>query len=213
MRCGRRAASPCSRASPRRWAEALPALAAASPSGRTGTCGGGFGEGERIGSVQARTLDARLHMVERAFEVRLTIPDNEAYTALTTLRRLEVACEEVVRADVHVFGVDEGVDTEELTRALKTAATIYNPNKHRLRPLPTPRPSPGEVWITSDGAVPRERDRIVVGGVELKGVRTAWRATSWRLLDGGGNPVAAEVLDRAVETLLCNPAFQRAIKA
>jgi len=151
-------------------------------------------------------------MIERAFEIRLAIPDNEAYTALATLRRLAIECEGIVRADVHVFGADDDVNPEALGRVLTTIATIYNPNKHRMRALDDPRPKPGEVWVTSN-EMPGPRDRVVVGGVELDGVRTAWRATSWRLLDGGGRDVPTEVLDRAVETLLCNSAFQRAIKA
>ena len=149
-------------------------------------------------------------MIEHAFEIQLVIPDNEAYTALTTLKRLDVPCDQVVRSDVHVFGAEDDVDAGELARLLMTIATIYNPNKHRLRALDAPRPKPGEAWIASS-EIPQVREHVQVGGVELKGVRTAWRATSWRLLDRAGNTVPAEVLGRAVETLLCNPAFQRAI--
>jgi len=151
-------------------------------------------------------------MIERAFEIRLAIPDNEAYTALETLRRLAIECEGIVRADVHVFGTEDDVNPEQLGRVLTTIATIYNPNKHRLRALDNPRPKPGEVWVTST-ELPARKERVVVGGVELEGVRTAWRATSWRLLDGSGGDVPAEVLERAAETLLCNSAFQRAITA
>lgn len=149
-------------------------------------------------------------MIERAFEVRLSIPDNEAYTALATLQRLGLQCADIVRADVHVFGVDEEIGPERLYDLLKTIATIYNPNKHRLRALSEPRPEAGEVWITSN-QMPAQRERVVLGGVTLPGTRSAWRATSWRLLDAGGKDVPGEILQRAVETLLCNPAFQRAI--
>ena len=151
-------------------------------------------------------------MIERAFEVRLSIPDNEAYTALSTLQRLGVQCADVTRADVHVFGVDEDIASDDLFEVLKKIATIYNPNKHRLRALTQPRPSSGEVWITTS-QMPAQRERVVLGGVDVPGARTAWKATSWRLLDTGGKDVAGEVLDQAIETLLCNPAFQRAIKA
>lgn len=150
-------------------------------------------------------------MIERAFEIRLSIPDNEAFTALATLQRLGVQCADITRADVHVFGVDEDVAPDELFDVLKTVATIYNPNKHRLRALSVPRPISGEVWITAN-QMPAERERVVLGGVALPGARTAWRATSWRLFDAGGKDVPSESLDQAVETLLCNPAFQRAIK-
>ena len=149
-------------------------------------------------------------MIERAFAVRLSIPDNEAYTALVTLQRLGVPCAKVVRADVHVFGLDDERG-DELDRLIPRIATIYNPNKHRMRALPSPRPEPGEVWITTR-ELPAARENVVVGGVQLPGVRTTWEATAWRLLDEAGNDVDPAVLDQAVETLLCNPAFQRAIR-
>ena len=151
-------------------------------------------------------------MIERAFAVRLAIPDNEAYTALVTLQRLGVPCEAVSRAEIHVFGLEDDSPEDELARLLPTIATIYNPNKHRFRALPSPRPVPGEVWIAAR-QVPEVREAVVVGGVRLPGVRSAWKATSWRLQDAKGNDVAPEILDRAVETLLCNSAFQRAITA
>jgi hypothetical protein len=151
-------------------------------------------------------------MIERAFAITLAIPDNEASTALMTLQRLGVLCAGIARAAVHVFHTDDNADDAALERALRTVATIYNPNKHRMRKLPQPRPTPGEVWITS-GEPPPPHDRVVVGGVELPGVHGAWQATSWRLLDEGGRDVSPQTLERAVETLLCNPAFQRTIRA
>lgn len=151
-------------------------------------------------------------MVERAFAIHLAIPDNEASTALSTLQRLGLPCADIVRAGIHVFGTDDDIDATELERSLRTIATIYNPNKHRMRRLSQPRPETGEVWITSSD-VPPERERVVIGGVELHGVHTAWQATSWRLRDESGRDVPSAVLGRAVETLLCNPAFQRAIRS
>lgn len=149
-------------------------------------------------------------MIERAFAVRLAIPDNEAYTALVTLQRLGIACSGIARADVHVFGV-ESEAADELTRLVPTIVTIYNPNKHRLAVLDEPRPTAGEVWI-ADGELPRPRQAVVVGGVPLPGVRTVWRATSWRLSAADGKDVSPETLAQAVEALLCNPAFQRVIQ-
>ncbi|MGH7715014.1 MAG: hypothetical protein ACREML_03350, partial [Vulcanimicrobiaceae bacterium] len=133
-------------------------------------------------------------MIERAFEIRLAIPDNEAYTALATLRRLGVACEGIARTDIHVFGVDEAADANGLEAQLKTIATIFNPNKHRLRVREDPRPRAGEVWISST-EVPAAHDSVTIGGVELHGVRTAWKATSWRLLDAAGKDVPQPILD------------------
>ncbi|MBV8152522.1 MAG: hypothetical protein JOY59_13260 [Candidatus Eremiobacteraeota bacterium] len=149
-------------------------------------------------------------MIERAFGVSLTIPDNEAYTALVTLQRLGIACSEAMRADVYVFGVDDEAAADALERLLPTIATIFNPNKHRLRALRAPRPQAGEVWISAAEAGP-PADKLTVGGVLLPRARTVWRATSWRLRDAQGADVAPALLRRAVETLLCNPAFQRAL--
>ncbi|HEY1729629.1 MAG TPA: hypothetical protein VGG22_14725 [Candidatus Baltobacteraceae bacterium] len=151
-------------------------------------------------------------MIEHAFEIRLAIPDNEASTALATLRRLGIACAGIARTDIHVFGLDDGSSAIDLETQLKTIATIFNPNKHRLGTREEPRPRAGEVWISS-ADVPPVHERVMIGGVELRGVRTAWRATSWRLLDSAGKDVPEPILDQAVETLLCNPAFQRAIKS
>jgi hypothetical protein len=151
-------------------------------------------------------------VIEHAFEIRLAIPDNEAYTALATLQRLGVTCAAIARTDIHVFGLDDAADAGDLEAQLKTIATIFNPNKHRLRAREEPRPSEGEVWISS-AEVPAVHEHVTIGGIQLRGVRTAWQATSWRLLDSAGKDVPERILDQAVETLLCNPAFQRAIKS
>ena len=71
-------------------------------------------------------------MIEHAFEIRLAIPDNEAYTALATLQRLGVECAGIARTDIHVFGFDDDTDAGDLEAQLKTIATIFNPNKHRF---------------------------------------------------------------------------------
>src|SRR5579872_3638804 len=113
-------------------------------------------------------------MIEHAFEIRLAIPDNEAYTALATLQRLGVACAGIARTEIHVFGFDDVTSAGDLEAQLRTIATIFNPNKHRLRAREEPRPSAGEVWISS-ADVPAVHEHVSIGGVELRGVRTAWR--------------------------------------
>jgi hypothetical protein len=143
--------------------------------------------------------------VTRAFAVALTIPDNEAFTALETLARLGIPVGRVVRADVWLFDVDGGGD--ELARTVASTETIFNPNKHRLVERRSDRPEPGEVWIAMRDETPATR----VAGRPIAGVRTIRRRTSWRLLDESGADVTADVRTRAVETFLCNPAFQVAI--
>jgi hypothetical protein len=143
----------------------------------------------------------------RTFAVTLTIPDNEAFTALETLSRLGIPVARVVRADIWLFDADEG--TGDLAAAIASNETIHNPNKHRLAERESDRPAPGEVWIASRDEAPVSS----VAGRPIAGVRAIRRRTAWRLLDDSGRDVAPAALDRAVETFLCNPAFQVAITA
>ena len=142
----------------------------------------------------------------RTFAVSLTIPDNEAFTALETLDRLGIPVARVVRADIWLFEADDGVG--DLASAVASNETIHNPNKHRLAERESDRPAPGEVWIASRDEAPAR----LVAGRSIPGVRAIRRRTAWRLLDDSGRDVAPAALDRAVETFLCNPAFQVAIK-
>jgi hypothetical protein len=145
---------------------------------------------------------------QRAYVVTLTIPDNEAYTALTALGRLGVAASRVQRADVWLATLDDGAAVESVDAAMASNEAVYNPNKHRLDVRSDIAPRPGEVWITAGDETPT----IHLGGRTVAGLRSIVRRTSWRLLDEHGADVPATVLDRATETFLCNPAFQRAIR-
>ena len=147
---------------------------------------------------------------ERAFAVTLTIPDNEAYTALLALRRLEVPCGSLERASIYAFTVEEE-DARALESALRDVETIYNPNKHRLTVLRRPAPRSGEVWIAPLVDPPALGD-VRVAGRTLRGVRAIRRRTAWLLRDEGGEPASEDVLDLAVERLFCNPASERVIR-
>ena len=141
----------------------------------------------------------------RTFAVTLTIPDNEAFTALETLARLGVSVARVVRSDIWQFDVAD--ETGDLGATISSIETIHNPNKHRLLARDSDRPAAGEVWIAS-----RDEARVtLVGGRAIPGIRGVRRRTAWRLLDESGRDVAPADLERAVETFLCNPAFQVAI--
>jgi len=144
--------------------------------------------------------------VTRTFAVTLTIPDNEAFTAFETLGRLEIPAARVQRADIWIFEGDLG---DDLAATIGSIETIHNPNKHRLVERPADRPEHGEVWIATRDEAPA----TLVAGRSLPGVRAIRRRTAWRLLDDEGRSVPPAVLDRAVETFLCNPAFQVAITA
>jgi hypothetical protein len=143
----------------------------------------------------------------RTFAVTLTIPDNEAFTAFETLSRLGIGVARVVRADIWQFEVDGAAG--DLAKTVASIEAIHNPNKHRLAERPSYRPASGEVWIAPRDEAPA----TAVAGRTIPGVRAIRRRTAWRLLDENGRDVAPTELDRAIETFLCNPAFQVAITA
>jgi hypothetical protein len=68
----------------------------------------------------------------RCIEIALSIPDNEARTALATLERLGVPAAALVRADLYRCDVDDA-HADELPQTLRAFETIFNPNKHVLR--------------------------------------------------------------------------------
>jgi hypothetical protein len=143
--------------------------------------------------------------IERAYVVSLTIPDNEAYTALTTLARMGLGVERAVRADVWLVVLDPA-RTAAFDTLVPTLEGIFNPNKHRLEIRSEAAPRAGEVWITSRD----ERPAITIGGRSVAGVVSVRRLTAWRLLDANGTDVPPAILERATEMFLCNPAFQEA---
>jgi len=142
-------------------------------------------------------------------EIALTIPDNEAYTALTTLQRLGAVISDLQRADVWRFEAEDGYETALIDR-VRTLETMYNPNKHEMRVRDRDGREPGEVWIDDLGHDEIERP-VVISGRELPGVVRAVRYMGWRLFVSEGRPAPTEVVRSAVATLLCHPAFQRAI--
>ncbi|MGP6157101.1 MAG: hypothetical protein ACLPYS_06260 [Vulcanimicrobiaceae bacterium] len=149
-----------------------------------------------------------------AIEVALTIPDNEAGTALATLARLGVPLGGLERADLYRFEVEPGAQ-EALFATLRNLETIYNPNKHALRVRAEPSPQAGELWVDEihPAAVPTARGPVRIAGRTLAGVSAVERFVAWRVFDAEGRPAAAEVVSRAAETLLWNPAFQKAQRA
>ncbi len=126
----------------------------------------------------------------RAVAISLKIPDNTAYTALVTLRRLCVDVARLERSEVYFYESD---DAAALAARVRADETIFNPNKHRLAVLDETRPRAGEVWIEPLAA--HERHAV----------------TAWRLFDESGAPAGRAVLDAAIERLLCNPAIDRAV--
>jgi len=123
----------------------------------------------------------------RAVAISLKIPDNAAYTALVTLRRLGVDVARVERSEIVRL---EGADPAALQAQVEGNESLYNPNKHRVTVLEDDAPRAGEVWIV------QEDER---------------RPVAWRLYRAPGEAASREILTQAVERLLCNPAIERAI--
>jgi len=126
--------------------------------------------------------------MSRAVAINLKIPDNAAYTALVTLRRLGVDVARVERSEIVRFA--DAPDARALIAAVESDESLYNPNKHRVTVLDADAPRPGEVWIFQD-----DGDRPI----------------GWRLFGASGKPAGADVLAQAAERLLCNPAIERAL--
>ncbi|HZZ64541.1 MAG TPA: hypothetical protein VFE17_03515 [Candidatus Baltobacteraceae bacterium] len=145
-------------------------------------------------------------MTMRCVAIRLKIPDNQAYTALTTLQRLNLEVARVDRAEIWVLN-DAGEAADFLARVERNE-TLFNPNKHVLHVLEERVPREGEVWIEEmdqdDGDDLRRLGRPVAGVIGGK------RYIGWRLFDDGGAAPRTTVM-QAVEQLLCNPAIERAI--
>jgi hypothetical protein len=149
----------------------------------------------------------------RCLEVALAIPDNEARTALATLQRLGIALQGLERADLYRCDVDDG-SGERLVATFSGLETVYNPNKHVLRFRESARPGPGEVWIDEIDSTPDRTagEFVRIAGRTLPGVRSLERFTAWRLTGAEGTPAASDVVAAATETLLCNAAFQKAVR-
>ena len=149
----------------------------------------------------------------RCIDVALIIPDNEARTALATLQRLGVGVAALDRADVYRFDVDDDAANDLVTH-VRALETIFNPNKHVMRVRALGVPDAGEVWVGD--LSPSEvdaRGNVRVGGRTMPGVRGFERFTSWRIYGAPGIRANADLVDAATETLLCNTAFQKAIRA
>lgn len=140
-------------------------------------------------------------MTTRTIAVKLKIPDNEAYTALTALRRLGIELARLERAEI--WAIEDGGDAGDFVQRVERNETIFNPNKHELHLVDDGKPRAGEVWIEAIGASER--------AVRVQNARRARRYTGWRLFARLQQPADAQTVSAAVERLLCNPAIERAI--
>ncbi len=133
--------------------------------------------------------------------IKLKIPDNAAFSALTALRRLGVDVERVERADIWQFAGPGSSD--DVATSVKRNESLFNPNKHVLEVLESPSPRAGETWISN----------IPIPGDVPPGssAGAAKHYVAWRLFAGHDRPADKATVTSAIEKLLCNPAIERAI--
>jgi len=148
-------------------------------------------------------------MTSRTIAIRLKIPDNEAYTALTALRRLGVQVARLERAEIWAFE-DAGSDGDFVERVERNE-TLFNPNKHELHVLDEGKPREGEAWIETLRETEERADDLARIGRPVAGVSAGRRFVGWRLFADGQTAADASTVHAAVEKLLCNPAIERAI--
>ena len=123
-----------------------------------------------------------------------------------------MAIEGLERADLYRCDVDDA-RADELPETLRGFETIFNPNKHTLRMREGSTPLAGEVWVDEIGS----GGHATVGGIRisgrtLDGVRSLERYTAWRMFAAPGEPAGPETVAAATERLLCNTAFQKALR-
>jgi len=146
-------------------------------------------------------------VAQRTVAIRLKIPDNEAYTALTALQRLGVPAKRLERSEVWIF--EDGGSEGDFERRVERNETLFNPNKHELTVLETAHPRSGEAWIEEIGS--HDDVRAHLGGKGIAGVTRARRYVGWRLFGEQNAPASPALVHDAVMRLLCNPAIERAI--
>jgi hypothetical protein len=125
-------------------------------------------------------------MSGRYVAVSLKVPDNTAFTALVALQRLGVPVERVERA---LLVRAAGANDAAILDVVAGDESVFNPNLHRLEIRESGEPLGGELWVREDG-----ESRVV----------------AWRLFGERERPVEREILERARDVLLCNPAFESA---
>ncbi|HEY8312541.1 MAG TPA: hypothetical protein VIG51_00080 [Candidatus Baltobacteraceae bacterium] len=145
-------------------------------------------------------------MSRRTIAIGLKIPDNEAYTALTALRRLGVEVARLERAVIWQF--EDAGDERDFVARVERNETLFNQNKHELQVLEAGEPRSGETWIEELGAHDNVRGHL--GGKGIAGITRARRFVAWRLFATHGEPAGAATVNDAVTKLLCNPAIERA---
>jgi phosphoribosylformylglycinamidine (FGAM) synthase PurS component len=141
--------------------------------------------------------------------IELIIPDNTAFTVLTSLRRLGYTnLTKVERSEHIILSVESDAAPEHVLAQLSRAEVLFNPNKHRLS-YAVPK-EPEAAAPPQFEAIIRDKDEnndrlvaLLSGTFGMASLRGLSRAVGWRLHDEGG-PATAERLEWACRMLLAN---------
>ena len=143
------------------------------------------------------------------------VPDNTAYTALVTLRRLgypELA--RVERSEIVTLDVDgQPENSKGVVKQISHAEVLFNPNKHRLSYADSSGPSESnelgewEAFITDRDEDTTELVHLLRGPFGISALRSLKRSIAWRLHDARG-PAPQERVEWACRELLANPYSQ-----
>jgi phosphoribosylformylglycinamidine (FGAM) synthase PurS component len=145
--------------------------------------------------------------------IELIIPDNTAFTVLTTLRHL--GYEDLVRVERCervVLTVADDARPQAIVAQLSRAEVLFNPNKHRMSYAVGPDPERAHPPEFEALVRDREEDNtrlvaLLSGTFGMSALHGIERGVGWRLYDGGG-PSGVERLTWACQTLLANPISQ-----
>jgi len=153
------------------------------------------------------TIEIAIHSV---------VPDNTAYTALVTLRRLGYAeLTQVERSEIFSLDVDgQPSGASAIVTQLSHAEVIFNPNKHRLSfSVANGAVDGAALWE----ALVTDRDddttglvRLLRGPFGISALRSLKRGVAWRL-HGAKSPAPQARVEWACRELLANPYSQTAI--
>lgn len=145
--------------------------------------------------------------------IELIIPDNTAFTVLTSLRHLGYPELARVERSEHVFlVVGAGVSADKVVDELSHAEVLFNPNKHRMSYATE---NAGDFEPAQFEALVRDRDEnngplqdLLVTTFGMASLLGLERAIGWRLYEAKGH-AARDRLEWACAALLCNPVSQR----
>ncbi len=141
------------------------------------------------------------------------IPDNTAFTVLTSLHHLGYTeLTNVERSEHILLKVLDGTRADEVASELSHAEVIFNPNKHRLsyaaENAPDVEPAQFEALVRDRDENNRPLQDLLVTTFGMTALLGLERAIGWRLYEAKGS-AARDRLEWACAALLCNPVSQR----